>query len=52
VVGFDVQRAELLAQGRDVTAERIEGGDHGFGVQGQGEGMAKILGNVLAWFLR
>src|SRR5262249_39647867 len=35
VIGFDVMRAELLAAGRDVTAERVEGGDHGFGVKGK-----------------
>jgi len=51
VIGFDVMRAELLAAGRDVTAERVEGGDHGFGVKGQ-SGMAKIFGNVVEWFLR
>ena len=51
VIGFDVMRAELLAGGRDVTAERIEGGDHGFAVQGQG-GMPKVVGNVVEWFLR
>lgn len=51
VIGFDVMRAELLAGGRDVTAERVEGGDHGFGVNGQ-SGIASVLGNVLEWFLR
>jgi pimeloyl-ACP methyl ester carboxylesterase len=51
VIGFDVMRAELLAGGRDVTAERIEGGDHGFGTKGQ-SGMPKVLGNVVEWFLR
>src|SRR5262245_18180577 len=51
VIGFDVMRAELLAAGRDVTAERVEGGDHGFGVKGQ-SGTAKVFGNVVEWFLR
>lgn len=51
VIGFDVMRAELKAAGRDVTAERIDGGDHGFGVKGQ-SGMAKVFGNVVEWFLR
>jgi len=50
IVGFDVMRAELLATGRDVTAERIEGGDHGFAVNGR-SGLAQVLGNVLEWFL-
>ena len=51
VIGFDVMRAELLAAGRDVTAERVEGGDHGLGVKGQ-SGMQKVFGNVLEWFLK
>jgi pimeloyl-ACP methyl ester carboxylesterase len=51
VTGFDVIRAELLAAGRDVTAERVEGGDHGFGVKGRSE-IAKVFGNVVAWFVR
>jgi pimeloyl-ACP methyl ester carboxylesterase len=50
VIGFDVLRAELLAGGRDVTAERMEGGDHGFAVKGQSE-LAKVFGNVVEWFL-
>lgn len=55
VQGFDVMRAELLARGRDVTAERVEGGDHGFSTDGksaQGEGMARVFGNVVEWFLK
>ncbi|MBX7104729.1 MAG: alpha/beta fold hydrolase [Gemmataceae bacterium] len=51
VVGFDVMRAELLAAGRDLTVERIEGGDHGFAVKGQ-SGISKVFGNVVEWFLR
>ncbi|HVK09783.1 MAG TPA: alpha/beta fold hydrolase [Gemmataceae bacterium] len=51
VAGFDVMRAELLAAGRDVTAERVEGGDHGLGVKGQG-GPRKVFANVVAWFLK
>jgi dienelactone hydrolase len=54
VQGFDMMRAELLAHGRDVTAERIEGGDHGFstsGPKGQADGMQKVFGNVIEWFL-
>jgi erythromycin esterase len=30
VTGFDTLRAELIARGRDVTAERLEGADHAF----------------------
>ena len=51
VIGFDVMRAELLAAGRDVTAERVEGSDHGFAVQGQ-SGISKVFGNVVEWYLR
>lgn len=51
VVGFDVMRAELLAAGRNVTVERIEGGDHGYAVKGQ-SGIARVFGNVVEWYLR
>jgi pimeloyl-ACP methyl ester carboxylesterase len=51
VTGFDVMHAELLAGGRDVTAERIEGGDHGLGTKGQ-SGMPRVFGNVVEWFLK
>ncbi|HMP01637.1 MAG TPA: alpha/beta fold hydrolase [Gemmatales bacterium] len=51
IIGFDVMLAELLAAGRDVTAERVEGGDHGFGVKGQ-SGMQRVCGNVVEWFLK
>lgn len=51
VIGFDVMRAELLAAGRDVTAERVEGGDHGFGVDGS-NGMGMVIGHVVEWFLQ
>jgi len=51
VVGFDVMRAELLAAGRDVTAQRIDGGDHGLGTPAQ-PGPAKVFANVVEWFLR
>lgn len=53
VFGFDAMRAELLAHGRDVTALRIEGGDHGFsatGPKGQGDGMNRVFGAVVEWF--
>ncbi len=52
IQGFDVMRAELIAHGRDVTAERIEGGDHGFFVKDDKKsGMQRVMGNVVAWFL-
>lgn len=55
IEGFDVLHAELLAQGRDVTAKRVEGGDHGFSTQGtigQAEGLKKMFADVLEWFVR
>jgi dipeptidyl aminopeptidase/acylaminoacyl peptidase len=53
VASFDVLYAELLARGRDVSAERIEGADHGLRRDGQSgaEGMRDVTGRVLAWFL-
>ncbi len=55
VEGFDAMRAELLAQGRTVNAERIEGAGHGFSIaapKGDGEGMKKVFTNVVEWFLQ
>ena len=55
IPAFDVMHAELLAQGRAVTAERIEGGDHSFsttGSSGQPDAIIKVFGNVLDWFMR
>lgn len=53
IQGFDVMYAELRAQGRDVTAERIEGGDHGFQVPGKKDsGMQVVFRNVVEWFLK
>ncbi len=55
ISAFDVMHAELLALGRAVTAERIEGGDHSFsatGAPGQPDAILKVFGNVLDWFLR
>lgn len=52
IIGFDVMRAELIAQGRDVTAERIEGGDHGYSVPGKPGGIQTVVGNVVEWFLK
>ncbi len=55
VSGHDVLVAELKVWGRDVTAERLEGADHGFrpkdAPQGSPEGMQALLGRVLEWFL-
>lgn len=55
VSGHDVLVAELRAQGRDVTAERLEGADHGFrkkdDPKGSAEGMQSLLARVLEWFL-
>jgi dipeptidyl aminopeptidase/acylaminoacyl peptidase len=55
VVAFDALVAELLARGRDVTFERVEGADHGFRLatdpQGYPAGMEKILAQALDWFL-
>ncbi len=55
VEAFDVLRAELAAHHRDVTAERIEGADHGFRTAdmpaGSPEGMRALFRRVIAWFL-
>jgi dipeptidyl aminopeptidase/acylaminoacyl peptidase len=54
--GHDVLVAELRAQGRDVTAERIEDADHGFRKadepQGSSAGMQAVFGQVVDWFLK
>jgi dienelactone hydrolase len=55
VVTQDVLYADLLARGRDVTAERLEGADHGFyakGERGYPAGMKDVLGRVVDWFLK
>ena len=56
VKSFDVVLAELKARGRDVTAERIDGADHGFRTQdtpqGSPEGMKAVFGRLLEWFLK
>lgn len=55
VAAHDVLVAELRARGREVTAERLEGADHGFQTEGMKEGppagMRAVLGRVLNWFL-
>jgi dienelactone hydrolase len=54
VMAHDVLVAELQARGCDVTAERIEGADHGFHTQempiGSPAGMQALFGRLLEWF--
>ncbi len=54
VASFDVLHAELLAQGKDVTVDRIEGVDHGYfkpsEPPGPPAGMQTVFAQVLAWF--
>lgn len=54
-LGHDVLYAELSAHGRDVTAERIDGADHGFRPKDAQPGppaeMQAVFGRVLEWFL-
>jgi dienelactone hydrolase len=54
VTSFDVLFAELLARGKDVTAERIDGADHGFCKPGEEsgppKGLQKVFGHVITWF--
>lgn len=53
VSAHDMLAAELRARGREVTAERLEGADHGFLTEGMRPpaGMQAVLGRVLQWFL-
>ncbi len=55
VMAFDVVRAELAVHNRDVTAERLEGANHGFRTDampvGSPDGLQALFGRVLAWFL-
>jgi pimeloyl-ACP methyl ester carboxylesterase len=56
IAAHDMLVADLRARGRDVTAERVEGADHGFQTEdmpktGPPAGMQAILGRVLEWFL-
>ncbi|MEK6702933.1 MAG: alpha/beta fold hydrolase, partial [Planctomycetota bacterium] len=49
----DALYAELLAHGRDVTYERVEGGDHGFMTPGdKGEGWKVTHRKAVEWFLK
>jgi pimeloyl-ACP methyl ester carboxylesterase len=56
IVAHDMLVTALRARGREVTAERLEGADHGFQTEdmpknGPPAGMQAILGRVLEWFL-
>src|SRR5262249_15472844 len=56
IAAHDMLVAELRARGREMTAERLEGADHGFRTddmpqQGPPAGMQALLGRVLQWFL-
>ncbi|MBI5772657.1 MAG: alpha/beta fold hydrolase [Verrucomicrobia bacterium] len=55
VRAHDVLVAELKARGRSVTAERIEGADHGFRTpeqpKGSPDGMKALFGRLVPWFL-
>ena len=54
VAAHDMLVAELRTRGRDVTAERLEGADHGFLTEEfprPPAGMQAVLGRVLEWFL-
>lgn len=47
----DALYAELLARGRDVTYERVEGGDHAFMKGGSPEGWKQTHRKAVEWFL-
>ncbi|ANM30227.1 hypothetical protein ABI59_12515 [Acidobacteria bacterium Mor1] len=49
----EVLYAELLARGRDVTYERVEGGDHAFMTADDttGKGWFETIGKAMEWFL-
>ena len=54
VAAHDALVADLRARGRDVTAERLEGADHGFRTEDMPKppaGMQAVLGRVVRWFL-
>lgn len=56
VAAHDMLVTQLRTHDRDVTAERLEGADHGFQTddmpkQGPPQGMRALLGRVLQWFL-
>ncbi|MEP0766936.1 MAG: prolyl oligopeptidase family serine peptidase [Fimbriimonadia bacterium] len=54
IAAFDVLRAELVARGRDVTAHRVEGANHGFqkpGAEPSAEGIGGLFAKMLDWYL-
>jgi dipeptidyl aminopeptidase/acylaminoacyl peptidase len=55
VTGHDVLVAELRSKGRAVTAERLEGADHGFRKDDDPKaspvGMQALFGRVVDWFM-
>jgi dienelactone hydrolase len=56
VTGHDVLVAELRSKGRALTAERLEGADHGFAraddPKGSPAGIEAVFGRVVNWFLK
>jgi pimeloyl-ACP methyl ester carboxylesterase len=52
-LGFEILRAHLLAHGRDVTADRVVGADHGFffPTEPKRDGQSELFGRVRNWFL-
>jgi uncharacterized protein (TIGR03067 family) len=54
VASFEVLRSELMGRGRDLTALRLEGRDHGFrkvdDAPGDVSGLQNVFGRVVAWF--
>jgi dipeptidyl aminopeptidase/acylaminoacyl peptidase len=54
VANFDVLYAHLLARGKDVTARRVEGADHGyrFADQPARDGWKEVFEEVRNWFLQ
>lgn len=55
ITAFEVVRSELLSHGKVITAERIEGADHGFrkkGVNGVEDELPGLLRRVANWYLQ
>ena len=52
-VTFEILRAHLLAHGRDVTADRVTGADHGFSfpAEPKRDGQSELFGRIRGWFL-
>jgi pimeloyl-ACP methyl ester carboxylesterase len=56
VAAHDMLVSQLRTRGREVTAERLDGADHGFQTEdmpkeGPPQGMRSLLGRVFQWFL-